>query len=101
MLEHFNTWPDEVLKRFNSVLTPRLLSTRSSGTYTKAALLSNPEPFQAVFEQIRCDYELFQQNSKHFCANLSEKSWPVLKQGMEGVRILYLTPGLSRCVRTF
>ena len=74
MLKHFNIWSGPVLERFNSVLTPRLLSTRSSGAYTKAALLSNPEPFQAVFEQIRCDYELFQQNSKHFCANLSELS---------------------------
>ena len=74
MLEHFNSWPRAVLERFNSVLTPRLLSTRSSGTYTKAALLSNPEPFQAVFEQIRGHYERFQQNSKHFCANLGELS---------------------------
>ena len=74
VLEHFNSWSGPVLERFNSVLTPRLLSTRSSGTYTKAALLSNPEPFQAVFERIRGNYEQFQQNSKHFCANLSELS---------------------------
>ena len=86
MLEHFNTWAEEVLERFNTVLTPRLLSTRSSGTYTKAALLSNPEPFQAVFEQIRGDYELFQQNSKHFFVNLSElseKSWPMPTGGVK------------------
>ena len=83
MLEHFNTWAEEVLERFNTVLTPRLLSTRSSGTYTKAALLSNPEPFQAVFEQIRGDFELFQPNSKHSCANLSEQSWPMPTGGVQ------------------
>ena len=83
MLEHLNSWPEQVLERFNTVLTPRLLSTRSSGTYTKAALLSNPEPFQAVFEQIRGDYELFQQNSKHLFANLSETSWPMPTGGVK------------------
>ena len=85
MLEHFNTWAEEVLERFNTVITPRLLSTRSSGTYRKAALLSNPEaePFQAVFEQIRGDYELFQQNSKNSCANLNEKSWPMPTGGVQ------------------
>ena len=74
MLEHFNTWAEEVLERFNTVLTPRLLSTRSSGTYTKAALLSNPEPFQAVFEQIGSDFEQFQHSFKKFCENLSDLS---------------------------
>ena len=74
MLEHFNSWPEPVLERFNTVLTPRLLSTRSSSTYTKAALLSSFEPFQAVFGQIRGDYERFQPNIKHFRANLSDLS---------------------------
>ena len=74
MLEHFNSWPEPVLERFNTVLTPRLVSTRSSSTYTKAALLSSSEPFQAVFGKIRGDYELFQPNFKHSRANLSDLS---------------------------
>ena len=84
MLGQFNSWPGQVLERFNTVLTPRLLSTRSSGTYTKAALLSNPEPFQAVFEQIRGHYERFQQNSKHFCANSSELSGFKSEEAVKG-----------------
>ena len=32
------------------------------------------EPFQAVFGQIRGDYERFQPNIKHFRANLSDLS---------------------------
>ena len=74
MLEHFNSWPEPVLERFNTVLTPRLVSTRSSSTYTKAAFLSIPEPFQAVFGQIRGDCERFQPNFKHSRANLSALS---------------------------
>ena len=86
MLGHYNSWPEAVLGRFNTALTPRLLMRRSSSTYTKVTLLSNFEPFQALFNQNRGNFERFQQNIKDFGADSSDLSGFKSEGAVKGVR---------------
>ena len=55
VLEHFNTWPEQVLTRFNSVLTPPLEQCRTVQQWFKMFLLSNLKWISSIYELFQLD----------------------------------------------